>query len=167
MKTLLLISVLLLAAPVHAQTQPPSDASIRELLALSKSERLLDGMWQQMDEVMKSSVTAATSQGLNDAQRKVMDDMSTQMVQIFRDVMSWKDLEPTFIGLYKETLTQSDVDGMVTFYKSDAGQALIEKMPLIMQRSMTLMTDKVQILSPRLKALQQETSRKLQEAADE
>lgn len=80
MKQLMLMSVLLLAAPLHAQTQPPSDASVRELLILSKSERLIDGMWQQMDQVMKSSVTEATSQGLNDAQRKVMDDMSTQMV---------------------------------------------------------------------------------------
>jgi hypothetical protein len=162
----LLIAVLLLVAPVHAQTGPPSDASVRELLALSKSERLIDGMWQQMDQVMKSSVTAATSEGLNDAQRKVMDDMSTEMVAIFRDVMSWNDLEPRLIDLYKQTLTQSDVDGMVTFYKSAAGQALIEKMPLIMQRSMTLMTDKVQSMSPRLHALQQETSRKLREAAD-
>ena len=166
MKQLMLMSVLLLAAPLHAQTQPPSDASVRELLILSKSERLIDGMWQQMDQVMKSSVTEATSQGLNDAQRKVMDDMSTQMVEIFRDVMSWKDLEPKLIDLYKQTLTQSDVDGIVTFYKSEAGKALIEKMPLIMQRSMTLMTDKVQSLTPRLQALQQETSRKLREVAD-
>lgn len=80
--------------------------------------------------------------------------------------MSWKDLEPKLIDLYKQTLTQSDVDGIVTFYKSEAGKALIEKMPLIMQRSMTLMTDKVQSLTPRLQALQQETSRKLREVAD-
>jgi hypothetical protein len=166
MKKLLLISVLLLAAPLHAQTQPPSDSSIRELLTLSKSERLIDGMWQQMDQMMKSSVAAAAPQGFNDAQRKIMDDMTTQMGEIVRDVMSWKDLEPRFIDLYKQTLSQSDVDGMVTFYKSEAGQALIEKMPLIMQRSMTMVTDKVQSMTPRLQALQQETARKLREAAD-
>ena len=68
------------------------------------------------------------------------------MSAMFKEELSWKVLEPMFLKIYRESLTQYEVDGMVDFYKSDAGKALALKMPLIMQKTMQSMQERMMVM---------------------
>lgn len=52
--------------------------------------------------------------------------------------------------IYQETFEQEEIDGLDAFYGSPAGQAFVAKMPVVMQKSMSLLQEQMQILVPRM-----------------
>lgn len=49
--------------------------------------------------------------------------------------MDWQKLKPDYIKLYADVFEEEEIDGMVAFYKTPAGHAMIEKMPTLLARS--------------------------------
>lgn len=74
-----------------------------------------------------------------------------------RELMRWEVLEPILIDIYRQSFTQSEIDGMLAFYRSEVGQAVIAKMPVVMQNSIQAMQARVAALMPKLQQLQRET----------
>jgi len=118
----------------------PSDASLKELMQLVNASDLLKGMDQQMDVIYGNMVQQMTKgQTVTAQQQKALDDFHGKMKDILHRQLSWDKLEPQVIQVYRDTLSQDEVDGIIVFYKTPAGQAVIKKMPLIMQATMTMM----------------------------
>jgi len=144
--------------PAFAADNAPSDASIRELLDVTQSKKLLDNSLSRIDELMRASMQQSLGDNtFTKEQQKIMDDMEVKMIALFKDEMSWDSLEPAFVDVYRKSFTQQEIDGMLKFYKSPAGQAVIAKMPLVMQNSMQMMQGKMSAMMPKLQKLQQET----------
>lgn len=55
-----------------------------------------------------------------------------------RILASSDDLIDSIAGVYADTYTLEELKGLVKFYKSDLGQAFMEHMPEVMQKSMEL-----------------------------
>jgi hypothetical protein len=72
-------------------------------------------------------------------------------------------LEPAYVEIYKKALTQREVDGMIAFYKTDAGKAVVTKMPVVMRQASEVMMQHMQKLFPRLQRMQEEMMRRLKE----
>jgi hypothetical protein len=70
------------------------------------------------------------------------------------------------LQLYTSTLSQAEVDGMNAFYRSPAGQAVIAKMPLMMQSLMKVLMERMQVMMPKARALGEEYGRKLRAAGE-
>jgi hypothetical protein len=151
---------LLCAAPVMAdESMPASDASIRELLVVTDSEKLINGVYEQLDSMMQGMMQQTLAgHTLTPEQQTIIDDMRARMVAIFKEEMSWSVFEPMMIEIYRTTFTESEVQGMLQFYKSDAGRALVAKMPAVMQASMQLTQQRLSTMLPKIQQLQQETS---------
>jgi hypothetical protein len=47
-------------------------------------------------------------------------------------------------GIYQKYLTRSDVEGIIAFYGSPAGQHMLDMQPMIMKESMTIAMQRVQ-----------------------
>ena len=133
-----LVTLICLAATLAtAQAAPPSEASIEALLTVTKAERLLDGMYANIEQMMRQSMQAAVQgQTLSDEQRRVLDAAPARLAKVMREELSYASLKPLYVGIYRESFTQDEVDGLLAFYRSPAGVAMIEKMPLVMQKSM-------------------------------
>lgn len=145
---------------------PASEKSINELMSISGAHAMLDKSFAQIDAMMHETMSQATAgQTLNDEQKKIMNDMQSSMVGMLKEHLSWDTLQPVMEEVYRKSLTQEDVDGMLKFYKSPAGQALIAKMPVIMQNTMTIMQERMKTLMPRIQQLVHETADKIQAAA--
>ena len=143
--------------PAIAAEPPASEASVRELLTITQSQKLVDGTMGQVDAMMQRSMKQALAgQTLTADQQKIMDNMRTKMIALFREDMKWETLEPMFIDVYKQSFTQKEVDGMLDFYKSEPGQAVIAKMPLVMQNTMQAMQGRMAVMLPKLQQLQQD-----------
>ena len=143
--------------PAIAAEPPANEASVRELLTITQSQKLVDGTMGQVDAMMQRSMEQALAgQALSADQQKIMDNMRTKMIALFRENMKWETLEPMFIDIYKHSFTQKEVDGMLDFYKSEPGQAVIAKMPLVMQNTMQAMQGRMAVMLPKLQQLQQD-----------
>lgn len=81
--------------------------------------------------------------------------------RFFKEEMSWDKMEPLFVDVYKKSFSQSDVDGMIQFYKTPAGQSVVKKMPLVMQNSMQVMQQRMSTVMPKIMQLTEESTREM------
>lgn len=141
-------------SPTMAADRPVSDASVKRLIEVTNSKKMLDGVMLQMDEMMKSSMKQAVAgQSFTPEQETVLVEMQGEMADLLKAELNWDALEPMFIEIYRKTFTQKEVDGMLSFYKSPAGQAVIAKMPLVMQNTMQAMQARMGALMPKIRQL--------------
>lgn len=153
--------VVTLLSPVSFSATPSED-SIRELMAITDMPQMLESSMAQVDAIMQSTMQQALAgHEVSQADQKVLQEMQDEMVALLKQEMSWLQLEPVFMQIYRESLSQAEVDGMLEFYKSDAGKAVIAKMPVIMQSSMQLMQQKMGHMMPRIQEIQQTALAKL------
>lgn len=153
--------VVTLLSPVSFSATPSED-SIRELMAITDMPQMLESSMAQVDAIMQSTMQQALAgHEVSQADQKVLQEMQDEMVALLKQEMSWLQLEPVFMQIYRESLSQAEVDGMLEFYKSDAGKAVIAKMPVIMQSSMQLMQQKMGHMMPRIQEIQQAALAKL------
>jgi hypothetical protein len=141
-----------------ALASQPTDASVRELLKVTESQKLVDASEAQMDSVMRATMQQALKgQTVTPDIQESLDDMRGKMIALMRQEMRWDVLEPKFLDIYKQSFSQAEVDGMLAFYKSETGRAVIAKMPVVMQHTMQMMQQMMLALMPKLQAVQKET----------
>ena len=158
MKIVVALCFLLAASGTFAADQPASEASIRKLIEVTQAKQLMDNMMGQMDAMMQNSMKqAAGDTTFSPKQQAIMDDTRTKMVALLTSEMKWENLEPDIIDSYKKTFTEEEVAGMLKFYRSKAGQAVITKMPVVMQHSIELMQKRMSAIAPRLQQIQKES----------
>lgn len=162
---LLIVSIFFIAAPyARAQDAPPSDESVRELMKLTQMDTLVDQLAQSLDNSTRQAMREAMAgQGLSEKQEKIVNEMTGRMVAMLKEEINPQALEPAYIEIYKKTLTQKEVDGMIAFYKTDAGKAVVTKMPVVMRQASDVITQHMQKLFPRLHRIQEEIMRRLKE----
>ena len=162
MKTFLAAVVLLLAAPAFSQAQPASEASIRELLAMTNSKAILEQAYGQIDGMMEKAMSDAMGgQPRSPEQEKLLAEFRSKIVAAMTEQLSWEFLEPAYLKLYGSTFSQSEVDGMNAFYRSDAGKAVIGKMPQLMTAIMQMVMERMQAVMPKVQAIKDEYVEKL------
>ena len=164
MRRLFVAAIALLAMHCAlAQDDKPTPESLRQLFEAMHTSSLLDNMEAQIDSNARSMLMQSLAgKQLNETQRKIIEDSQAQLQSLTKSELNWGKLEPMIIEVYRENLTQGEVDGMVRFYQSESGRAVIAKMPEMMQR----MHNHVQSLLPKIAELQKHTMAQLIEAAD-
>ncbi len=144
-------------ATASANGSVPSDVSIKQLLAVTEAHKLVERMMSQMDMLMQNALREATKgQPPSPEAQKIVDRNRAEMVAIMRDELAWDKLEPMYIQIYQKSLTQEEVTGMVAFYQTSLGQAVIKKMPVIVQNTMAEMQKKMGPMMQRMQQKQQE-----------
>ncbi|HWX00901.1 DUF2059 domain-containing protein [Collimonas sp.] len=152
----ILFFAVFLSSAVHAAT--PSDASIEELLNAMHAEKTMDLMLPAIGKSMRQSMAIATKgQTLSAKQQQILDAASAKMAQTMKDDLSWDKMHAMYAKIYRDSFTQEEIDGLVTFYKSPAGTAYIAKMPVVMQKTMGLMQTRMAEMMPKIQAEMQQT----------
>jgi hypothetical protein len=155
MKRLLAIATLAaaLAASLSAHAIPASQESVEKLLAVTKVESTLETMYSGIEQVMRQSMKqAAQGKPLSPEQQRVFDTVPARFVAVMREEMNWQKMKPLYVQLYRETFEQEEVDGLLVFYASPAGRAFVNKMPIVMQKSMALSQSLMQSVIPKMTA---------------
>jgi len=151
---------LAIASSVYAA--PPTVESIDKLLAVTNAQKMIDSMYATMEPMMRS-VMAETAKGktLSAEQQRAMDAFPAAMSKAMREELNWEKLRPLYVQIYQESFTQEELDGLVAFYQSPAGAAMINKMPLVMQKSMNAMQSR---LGPLMQKMQKAAEDALNES---
>jgi hypothetical protein len=85
---------------------------------------------------------------------------------VLLEELDWSKLEPMMTEIYTKTFTQREVDGIVAFYRSEAGAAVISKMPVALQEVMQRTQARLRNLMPRLQQIQREAVQELRAGED-
>jgi uncharacterized protein len=167
MFTRILIVSLLLSCPLlYAADSPsvnpdpkgsPTEASIKQMLEVMQAHKMLDTMETQMTGFMKQTMSQATQgQPITPQIQKDIDRRQAEMLSMFHEILNWEKLEPMYTRVYQKSFTQGELSGMIDFYKTPAGQAMIAKMPVVMQNTMNEMQQMMQPVMMRVRQQQQE-----------
>jgi hypothetical protein len=126
------------SSPATSSDPAPTADSIRQLLQMTDIRKIADALPAQMKAMYSGMIQKMLEgQTVSSEQQQVIDTMLAKMEELMREEMSWETLEPLYIKIYQDTFTQSEIDGMMAFYSTPAGQAVIHKLPLAMQNTMT------------------------------
>jgi hypothetical protein len=145
MKALLCAAALLAATPFacSAQQAPAAasaqadDAQIDRLMAAMHMRESVDAMLPQVQAAQKQMMEQALAgHDLDDAQRARIDAFLENSRQRMRETLAWDRLEPLYRDIYKKTFSHDELEAMIGFYGSPAGQQVVAKMPQLMQNTM-------------------------------
>lgn len=161
-------AVLLLFLSSAAIAAPASDESIRQLFAVTQVQKILDGTKAQLRALMDKTTQQALQGTIPTAsQQRAIDRMKARMLTVIQGELAWEKLEPMYLRLYSETFTDEEVEGMLAFYATPAGKAVINKMPQLMQQTMVEMQKRMTDVLPRMQKIQQEFLSEVQPGAGE
>ena len=145
-------------------TVSATSAGAQELTKKAKIERILsatkaDSMIDQMFEQMKAIAGAQIAPGASEEQRARAQELETRVMDVMRQRLNWDKMLPDYVKLYDETYTEAEITGILAFYESPAGRSMLEKMPLLISKSMVLAQRWMQDLMPEVRKVAEEAAR--------
>lgn len=148
-RTLAVVLAALVQAGAFAA--PATEASVEQLLDVTNARQTLEGSYVQVERMMRNMVRqGAGSQPLTEREQQAMETSVAKTMALLKKEFTWDLLKADFVKLYVNTFDQSEIDGLLAFYRSPAGQAFVQKMPLVMQGSMEISQVRMQALMPKL-----------------
>ncbi len=117
---------------------------------------------KEMDQTLQESMELLTSQAkLSAKQKSSLDSFRSRFNRGMREELSWRKLRPVVAQVYRETFTQEEIDGLLAFFTSPAGIAYTEKTPVVLQKTLTLVQERI---APFEKQMEEEIRKALEEA---
>lgn len=107
-----------------------------------------------METVLEQFSTKSLSKmlGMNVApeMEKRLQTMEADLNKMFKEALDWKKLKPIYARIYMESYSEEELDGMLTFYRSPAGKAMVAKTPLVTKKSVAVSQEVMIQLQPKM-----------------
>ena len=156
------IAIFLLAPAVLLADDASKTAKIEEMIRITKADQIAQQMIDQMTPILKTQMSKVDVPAEQRAAfNQMVEEMTTKMTAMIKEKLSWDKLGPVFMKIYSETYTEEEIEGIVAFYKTPAGQAMLQKMPLLIQKTTAYSQELLgSVLEHELPAMIQEMQRK-------
>jgi hypothetical protein len=157
MKRLMLVLVLLMAVPAARADETTKTAKVKELFQTMHLEKLMDQLTDTvMKQVSQMTKTMPGADQITPAQQKVIDQYMVKIEAMTKESVGWNAIEPEYVKLYAATYSEEEIDAILTFYRSPAGQKMLEKTPELTQGGIRIVQARMVDFQPRMKAVQEE-----------
>jgi hypothetical protein len=149
---LALLLVLVLCLPLAARADDASRrAKAAQMVVLLHTERMV----QQNSATIMKQVSDAAEKAIGPnptpQDKARLAGLENKVSQMIDAQLDWKALGPAITGFYATTFTEPELDVIVTFYKTPAGIALLDKMPRINDQIEQLAHSRLVILQPQIR----------------
>jgi hypothetical protein len=151
----LLASVLMLASTLPLMADEASKAQkIEELLVLTKADKMIDQVFDQINNAVMTQMSSPAMPADMDPQRKQMAlDVQKQLMDLLRRKLAWDKMKPQYVRIYSESFSEEEVSAMVSFYRTPAGKSMLEKLPMVMAKSMELVQPMMKDIMPEIQRI--------------
>ncbi|MFZ2641096.1 MAG: DUF2059 domain-containing protein [Verrucomicrobiia bacterium] len=137
--------------------EPATDATIKELLTIAKAQKLLDDINKQVESQMNAAaLKQLDGRAPTPHQQQVISKMTLRMAALLKEELAWEKMEPMYARLYKQSFTEEELAGMLAFYKTPPGQAVLNKLPVLMQTLMQDIQGMIARMTPRMGEIQRD-----------
>jgi hypothetical protein len=143
---LLLFSFRLLISAQDKTARPDID----ELLTLTRVQKMSEGAIEQMKNMM-AGVAKQTNVSPDVAEKT--KGMQDKMFALIESELSWDKMKVEYTRVYAEVFTPEEVKGLIAFYKTPAGQAFLDKQPLLMQKTMEMTQKRMMEMTPKIQEM--------------
>lgn len=155
MKTAALVILALLVTVLNASAQQlTKEAKIQRLLDVMNADAMIDQMLEQIKAMTASQVPPGTTP----EQAAKAREIQSKILDLVKARISWEKMRPQYVRLYGETFSDEEISGMLAFYESPSGRAMLAKMP-------ALVTKVMEVAQAQMKDLLPEIQRVIREAA--
>ncbi len=166
MKRWIVVATLLCAFSLQARADEASKrAKVEQLFTVMKidqmSNQILNSVRRQMTNMSRS---LPDGQQMTPEQRRLLTEFQTKVLNLVQQQVSWKALEPEMITLYANAYSEAEIDGLINFYKSPVGQAMLAKAPELAEKSVGISQGKLAGLQPQIQQLSQQFGEKFRAA---
>lgn len=154
------------AIPADQQATKEQLASLFELMRVREQvaslTKTLPALIQQqittrIKQMQQNNPALASPSG---EQQQAVSQFMNKFMERTLDLYKFDEMIADMTELYQKYLTRWDVDGMIAFYSSSAGQRLLDIQPVIMQEYLPLVLQRMQ---DRVKTLTDEMQKELME----
>ena len=151
---LALLLVLTLTLPLAARADEASHrAKAQEMMALLRTQSMV----KQISNNITKQVTdaAATIAGENPTPeiKAKAADFVKQSTQLVDTQLGWDSMQAGFTDVYVKNFTEEQLDGILAFYKTPAGIALLDKTPAVNSQVTQFGSTRMTALQPQMKKL--------------
>ena len=150
---LLFYSILLLCIlfPTSFADDSSHRASAEEFLIIMETDQMIKPMFQEMKYMMISS---SKQMGIPEEESALFNRHVDRMINMLEGEFGWDKLKDDYIRIYQETYTENELKSFSAFFKTSAGQKYVEKMPLIMKKSMEISQKSMPAMMEKMKVLE-------------
>lgn len=159
-QTLLALVFLSVSITGNAQTDA-KQAKLNELVKVMNMDSMVETMYVQMEAMMRNM---STQLGVQPSEQAMFDKYYKRMSEVMKEDMSWEKMKPGIVDIYTRNFSEEEIDDMLTFYKSETGKSLLQKMPSVMQESMQMSQSLMQTTVPKMQQIAQELRKELEES---
>ena len=133
MKTLLATVLLILAIPTYGQTGDQEyNRLVDEILDLTGALKI----GQQLSEAIVQQMTNALKAADSEMPDIVFSLIEEEVNAVIAESIQSRSFQELMYPIYAEHMSQSDLEAMVSFYRTDAGRRIAEVMPIMAQQGM-------------------------------
>lgn len=111
------------------------EAAARELLEVSRAAEMIDTMYDSMEPQFAA---VAEQMGIDESLRPVFDRHMVRVMEVLREELNWQKMEPYMISAYMQVYSEEELLELVEFYNSPIGRKFMDKMPELMEVTMTM-----------------------------
>jgi hypothetical protein len=159
MKKSLLFALAIASGISTIPAATPSDESINEMIKVMEVEKTVNMMVAQMENGIKTGMQQSQQQVLQGKeptpeQKAFTEKFQQQATALLKDELSFSKMKDVYLQVYRETFTQDEVNSIIAFYGSPAGKAMVQKIPVAMQKAGVLMQGRMGPLTQKMQKMQ-------------
>lgn len=139
-------------APLIPSDQQPTTEQLSKLFDVMRIKQQMQSMRQMVPSMVQQQIQSAMKQteaGLPAGSKLTTEQLERMQAIMNKYVGKSMDLYPAdemltdMTAIYQRHLSKDDVDGLIAFYSSPAGQHLLDAQPVIAQEFMPVVMSKV------------------------
>ena len=159
-KVYVLILSMLFMFNVNA-TEVASKKSVEKLMELTEVSKMMDAMYSQITSMFNNM---PKQMGMSDKEKPLFKKHMDKVVKLLKKEMNWDKFKSPMIDIYAKRFTEEEIQGLIKFYRSELGQAMIKKMPLILQDSMIVSQEILKDFMPKVQAVAMEMQEEIKQS---
>lgn len=149
-----------------APATPATLADAEAMLQAMRFDEMMAKMAAQQKEAMRPIFEQQASRmRIPEDQREKFAELQAKIMDETLGVMAGTEMREAIAQLYSEVFSKEELAAMSSFHSTPAGQALIDKQPLVQQRMMEIMMRRMSEIGPRMQALTEQFRPKKPESA--
>lgn len=103
-----------------------------------------------LEQFSAKSLSKMLGMNVGPEMEKRLQSMEADLNTMFKEALDWKKLKPIYAKIYMESYSEEELDGILTFYRSPAGKAMVAKTPLVTKKSVAVSQEVMLQLQPKM-----------------